>query len=192
MLELMANKMSVYFAENGLIDKGEKEVYSYLGQMLLLKVFNISLIFFIGFIMQRPIESMMAFLCMTEIRKYSGGYHADTPGKCMLITNGSIILLNLWIPLIPLSTVWWLAGMFFMSAVIIFLSPIEDVKRPLEESERIRFKNKTRNRIVCINIIVAVLWFFAPVLLKYLIYIIFSIYIIGLACVIGHFCSRTQ
>lgn len=74
------------------VEKKEKELYTY-GFFVLLSqgiYFLLSLTF--GFLLGIPFESAVFYIMFSKLRRYAGGFHASTESVCMFSTTLALFL----------------------------------------------------------------------------------------------------
>lgn len=103
---------------------------------------------FIGVIWQ----SIIFWLSLSILRRYAGGYHADTEKQCYIISFITVMLSILIIKLIKCSGIELIILQTVSSLIILFLAPVENVNHLLDVDERKIYGIRTR-------IILAVLYF---------------------------------
>lgn len=122
----------------GIISKDEEELYRY-GYLILFEWgLNLIIAGLIG-ILSKDLQTTLIFLLsVIPLRSYAGGYHASTPFRCAVISNGALILvigLSEWISSLHLS-VWT----FFLCELILMgyyfpHVPVGTLNKPLSNRE---------------------------------------------------------
>ena len=119
----------------------DEDIYSY-GMFMFLS-FSIFLLLtvFIGTFLNCLIESLVFYFSFQSLRKYCGGYHADTSVKCEIITTIICILSVLSIKAVKL---WEVVNPFFtiailFSVIIFILTPVDTYENPLSNQEKKSF-----------------------------------------------------
>lgn len=89
-------------------------------------------------------KGVVFWVSFCAIRRYAGGYHADTENRCLCISASAILLAFLtmkycmWGPVVLLV----LQGSCYV--IIMFLSPVSNKNRPLDELECKKFRRYAR------------------------------------------------
>lgn len=119
----------------------DEDIYSYGMFMFLSFSFFLLLTVIIGFFLNCLIESLVFYFSFQLLRKYCGGYHADTSVKCEIITTIvcllsvlSIKAVNLWKMVNP----FFIIAIFF-SVIIFILTPVDTYENPLSNQEKKSF-----------------------------------------------------
>lgn len=90
MINSLAEKLVKKLLSNGTIGADDEELYVY-GLFILLSqlmFFVITAVF--GLVLGCVLESIIFYISFQFIRKYAGGYHASTEGRCELMSTLSI------------------------------------------------------------------------------------------------------
>ena len=90
----MIGKLSVLLAKklvkNGNIQENEQEMYVYGFFMFLSHMFYLFVACIFGIVFNCFIESVIFYVLFQSIRRYAGGYHADTQNRCYVISTAII------------------------------------------------------------------------------------------------------
>lgn len=137
-------KWAHQLAMHNMIPAEDEALYSYgfrQGAVLLL---NIATMLCIGWRMDMVKESMTFMLTYLPLRRMAGGYHARTQLRCYLlgiVLTISVLLAVKWLPWkLPLCSVLLLVS----SGIIIWLAPVEDQNKPLDEVEKLKYGYRVR------------------------------------------------
>lgn len=144
------------------LNVSDEDIYSYGVFMFLSFLIFLLLTFIIGIILNCKIESLVFYFSFQLLRKYCGGYHADTSLKCEIITTIVCLLSVLSIKAVNLSQngnpVLIIAIIF--SAVIFILSPIDTYENPLSYKEKKSFGKIGRIILLVMLSIISVTFIF--------------------------------
>ena len=97
-----------------------------------------------GVILNVLFEGLLFWFSFCCIRKYAGGYHADTQVRCSLISGGIIIVVFMLLKFTPISMIVGILLQIGSYLVIVIFSPVENKNRKLNHNEKKRFRRKTR------------------------------------------------
>lgn len=155
----LIDKIGNRFVRDGIITEEDKELYTYGMQQGVLILLNIISAIIIGFIFNMVWQSVVFLLLYIPLRSYAGGYHARTQIRCYLVS-----LFIMIIALVGMRTIQWTSLTALISVIIsvsfiFLLTPVEDVNKPLEASERIIYRQKTR-RILLLEVLITLLFWF--------------------------------
>ena len=145
LIERMASKVVDYLVKKEMIEdeKEYKDFYQYGAEITISSLLNIALILLIGALSNHLVDSLIYLLLFVFLRRFTGGYHADTYYKCNIIgcVNFSLIILgkdlsvrflSSWLPPIAIGILSVLA--------LSLLCPIENENKPIEEDKKPIYK----------------------------------------------------
>ena len=139
-----------------LTDEEKREIIKY-GQERFKVIFLFFLyIMFIGIILDVFLEGMIFWISFCSIRRYAGGYHADTQRKCCIISGSAIILIFLFLKYIAenILIAGVLQGVGYV--VIMMLAPVDNKNRILNDVEKKDFQKKT---LVVATSLIIISWY---------------------------------
>lgn len=150
MFEKAAGCIIARSIQNGQIKASESEEYIYGLNLFLTSALNIVSMLVIGVLMRMPVQCI-AFCCIFRgLRKYTGGYHADSPYTCYVMTCMMHIAVLLFLRYVPYFR-WGMSAAVVLSVIgLMILSPIDAVTKLLDEDERRVFGRKARIFTVCV------------------------------------------
>lgn len=89
----------------------------------------------IGLLFGTVLQLVVFMVAYIPLRSYAGGYHARTPVRCYAVSVMMLIMVSIFTKYIAITN-WCCWILIIMSMVlIIFLSPIADKNKPLDEIE---------------------------------------------------------
>lgn len=103
-------------------------------------------------------ESIVFFLCFIGVRRYAGGYHADTQARCYVISFGITVSAFAIIKYVSISDFTFLILLHISLLVILFFSPVDCENRRLEFEEKERYGKRARIATLCVFLISVCLW----------------------------------
>lgn len=89
-------------------------------------------------------QSVIFWFCLSILRKYAGGYHADTENRCYVI---SFIVVAVSLMCVKQINVSWMLGIVLQTIsllVILVLAPVENKNHILDEDEKKQYATRTR------------------------------------------------
>lgn len=156
----IASKAVEYIDRKGYLENENNEVIVYGLFSVLSKLFYAILCITIGFAFQIGIESIVFYVSFLFIKKYSGGFHCSTEGRCIVVSSLSIIFsLTLIKLLISFQTNIHIM-IFFAFICVIYIatkSPVVAKEKPLNEDEMKKYKKYAVVRIFIIMTILIIL-----------------------------------
>lgn len=157
MIEKCANVIADWLISNKVVEKTDKELYSYAVYSVLLSLSPLTMAIGFGICMGCVGQSITIIIPFAIIRKFSGGYHTKHSWSCL--TWSSLLLLLCIIMSFCIKCGWKIALITVGAAVSLILnSPIDNVNRELGLEEYLRYK-KITTVLVTIFVFAAVLLF---------------------------------
>ena len=90
-MEKVSSKLIEFFVSNDLIKNEDKELYEYAVNIILSSLIHIATVMIIVLCFNLFIESLVFYFSFIAIRKFEGGYHANTPVRCYAFSVSSSI-----------------------------------------------------------------------------------------------------
>lgn len=140
-----------------------QEVFKYVFFIILnyILFFGYSLI--LGSLLGIPFQSIVFFASIVILRRYAGGYHADTETRCLIISTAyfsfGILLIKLMSEGIININFYYVATAIICAIIIIILCPCDSPEKPLEGSQRKTIKIKSIVLVVVFLALILFLWF---------------------------------
>lgn len=149
--EKWAHQLAMY----DMIPAEDEALYSYGFRQGAVFLLNIATMLCIGWRMGMVKESITFMLAYLPLRRMAGGYHARTQLRCYLlgiVLTVSVLLAVKWLPWnLPLYSVLLIVS----SGIIVWLAPVGDQNKPLDEVEKEMYGKKTRRILLLENIVFA-------------------------------------
>ena len=139
MLEYMSDKIARILVSQKIISDCDLDVYAYGLALLLSFFFNTVIMFIIGIITHRLVETILFLIVFVILRSFSGGYHADTFLKCMIITFSTYALV-ISLSAVKVSLIVYLAVLFAGFFIILVKAPIEHPNKEISACDKKRHK----------------------------------------------------
>lgn len=162
----MISRIADYLA-SAIVRKTEevqyREVYTYVLFLILnyILFFGYSLI--LGSLLGIPFQSIVFFLATAILRRYAGGYHADTETVCLIISalyfSSGIVFIKLISNGVIFLNIFYIVAATACSLIIIFLCPCDSPEKPLEENLRRTIKIKSIVLVIVYFALILCLWF---------------------------------
>lgn len=162
MLANLASIIADFFVQNSTIQSEEKEIYIYGCEAIFSSIINVFIVILCGLIMGEFWNAILFYVVFLAMRKYCGGYHADTHLKCGFIFAINTIVALFLIKNSHLINYSFLILSIFVSDIIIFwLTPMENKNKPLSQSETSRFRRISLFFTVGFTVIAVLLMYFS-------------------------------
>jgi accessory gene regulator B len=147
-MEKFCNNFASKIALELKLDKDRKEVIAYGTFAILQTVLAIVFVIVFGLIFHVAVEALIVSFTASILRKYSGGAHASSPSKCIVIGTiicvGQAIIIRVAISPFANTSLLLLIGaiIFMMSYYLIYkLAPVDSMSKPIRNKEK-RYRMK--------------------------------------------------
>ena len=137
----------------GLSESEINEVVEYgiwRGKIIVISAF---LVIALSAIMGILTKGIIFLICMCSLRRYAGGYHADTQSRCYVISFIVLILSLLWMKSVDNIGMNGITIQLFMLLILVFLAPVENKNRILDEAEKKKYGKKTRTTAIFLSLV---------------------------------------
>lgn len=158
----MKRKITEYLVEKLIeretIPQNEKDLYQYGLSEGITIIQNILYTLLIGIIFGNIIETI-TFLCFyILLRSFAGGYHAETEKNCFWYSILLVIVVEIIFTAMHYGqwNFFKLIVLTIASAIILCFSPLDNINKPISESEKRNFK-KIVYKVLLIGIIILLL-----------------------------------
>ncbi len=139
-----------------------REVYRYVFFIILNYVWFFVYSTILGALLGIPFQSIVFFISIAVLRRYAGGYHADTETACLIISSLYFGIGIVFIKLITAGTVelnlFFPVAVTVCSIIIALLCPCEAPEKPLEEKQLRVMKIKSIITVLVLLAVISVLW----------------------------------
>lgn len=164
MITRMSNKLSSFFAANGIIKEADTEVYEYSLEILFSTVINFAAVIIIAVLTKSILITSVYLLGFIPLRLIAGGFHADTHFKCFLVLMCTYSAFLAAVRFLPQA---WLFYSVILSVsvtiiLIFILAPVEDKNKPVSAEAKRSFKIKSRITVLIYAAVVILLLFRFP------------------------------
>ncbi len=150
----------------GSINSEERELYLYGIRQFINVLSNFLITVVIALWMDLFIESINLQISFLPLRIHAGGYHANTKIKCNLFSFSLVVLSLFLIKYIEWNYLFSLGMLVFAVGIIIAWAPLEDSNKPLDSTEIVVYRKRTRT-ILLLNILVVLISFFSNIVMIY-------------------------
>lgn len=139
------------------IQERDRELYTYALYNMVLLIIPLGLAVMFGWIIGNIRQAIVMIIPFMMLRKFSGGFHAKTPLRCMAISS---FLLFLCIKIIfELSCNWKLLIVTaIMGGSLIIFSPVDSQKRRLEKQRKEQYRKVVCEFVMFFLILIFILW----------------------------------
>ncbi len=154
MIKQLSYNITSFLVSEKIIESQEAEIYRYGLKRLFINGISILFVCFIAIIIHKWFESLFFFIGLMPIRAIAGGYHANTPRSCNLLSLTAYLCGLILIDFLFKNQSLCLFGIIsIMILLCIYIyAPVDHVNRKLTEAE-CRQGKKVALRIATIMII---------------------------------------
>lgn len=143
-LKQISKSLANNLLQSGIISLDDLELYDYGIQLILSILINFVTTILIGIFFDMILETFLFILIYIPLRTYAGGYHAKNHLKCYILSVVIIISYLLTIKYIYISCFISLLIIVVSSGIICILAPVENLNKPLIQSEQRRYGKISR------------------------------------------------
>lgn len=133
----LAQCIAEFLLKNEAIDGKKLDIYIYGFEVLISGLINILIGLFIGLLFSQVVECSIFLFVFITLRKYCGGYHADTYLKCNLIFTWNLVcvMIILEFPFIIPLYIFVIICILSLIAFTLY-SPIESIYKPITKEAK--------------------------------------------------------
>jgi accessory gene regulator B len=131
------------------VEEVDRELYIYGFFLLITRFFFFLVTVVFGFSLRIPCESVIFYIVFILLRSYAGGIHAKTEMACTIWTTLAMGTATVTIKVLKASSAKLPLCFLLCNVCLLAFSPLGNRGKPLDASERCRYRK------VCIGLIVA-------------------------------------
>ena len=143
----MREKLTDWLAAEGCIEESEKQAYGYAVASLGVVCLPVAAFLVIAAAANRVAESLVMLFVFMVLRRMSGGYHAETPRRCFLVSV-TVFCIGLAAANTITERFIWDAVILAASLELFLAGPLISAQRPLEQEEVLINQRKLKRQIV--------------------------------------------
>lgn len=133
-----------------IISAEEKMVVQYGLETLISNLLGFGVILFVGGCLGHMLCSFLLGLFIFPLRKYAGGFHANTRSNCIIISIGMLLLSLCIFTLKEWTVMGYVVITLVLFAVIFFMAPIDNFNKVLDDLEYQIYRKSSRY-ILCVE-----------------------------------------
>lgn len=156
-LNNMSGKIADWLIRQKVISTDERELYAYAVHCLLSLLYPIVFSVIIGAFFGMSMEAVAMIISFIAVRKFSGGYHADSFYKCLIISS-IVIVTMLQISKYINNNMFFNVIYITSSILLMIFSPIDSANKRLDNDDKRFCKKITILIVVVLFIIVELQW----------------------------------
>ncbi|MCL2578182.1 MAG: accessory gene regulator B family protein [Defluviitaleaceae bacterium] len=155
-------KITDFMERHGAFEADDKEIYFFGTQQGLIYVLNLATLIFVGIISGAFWQMLFFALAFIPLRSFAGGYHTSTQLKCYMSSTAMAVIVALATRLVVMNSLLISVMLLMFTAVIMFMSPVGNRNKPLDDLEVKVYRKKAR--IICVvEFLMAVMFLFIGV-----------------------------
>jgi len=146
MMHRISSLVSHWLIQNKVITKHDHELFSYAVYSLLWGLMPVLIMVFLGLLSGMLYESMVLIIPVILIRKFSGGYHLESPKHCLVLSILTLVLALGAVQIIIKAKckIFLTILVFWALLSICYHSPIDSDARKLSQIEKLVFRKIAR------------------------------------------------
>lgn len=146
------------------LDEDSEKIIVYGAINILQTTFSILWIVIVGFILRVLYEALIFSTAASILRKYSGGVHASSPNRCIIIgtalSSAAGLIVDKFSHNISLINTTAMS-IFFITAsfiIVILKAPVDNIRKPITDlNMKKRFKKNSIITLIVFSIVIAIL-----------------------------------
>ncbi|MFR6064855.1 MAG: accessory gene regulator ArgB-like protein [Eubacterium sp.] len=137
MIGKLSSKISDLLIRKSVIDSEDQELYVYGFFILLSQILYFIIAVIFGIIFNVLLQSVVFYIAFQFIRKYAGGYHASTEGRCEIMSTLSILacIVMIWLSRSYNFSLLLFCISLAAALIIALLCPLDAPEKPLSNKE---------------------------------------------------------
>ena len=145
MYKAISNNITELFIKHNLISDDKKEIYAYGFEIIISTIFYALIFIFSSLLTSTFWESIILFFGFHFIRKFCGGFHANTYLKCHFMTALTHFIAIGFILFFPskLQVVFSTVNLYTCGLLIIFFAPVDHKNKRFIKNEYRSFRKKS-------------------------------------------------
>ncbi len=144
-MKRLEERLICFLETNKAISEEDREIYAYALKSAGILGVNIMTSLLIGFWLKVPWYCLLLLAAIILLRSDAGGYHAQTAGRCYILSCMVLMAALLWIKAeIPFRTVMTVCAAVPFFLLIFRNAPLDSENKPLNAEEKKRIGKRAR------------------------------------------------
>ena len=139
MINHISKMITNFFLQQKSISEDEKEIYQYGVEITISSILNILLVLLLSMLFRSVLSGIVFLVCFIYVRRYTGGYHAETYFRCnsaLCITYIAVFIISKGV---HISNVVFLLIILIGLIIVIRYSPVNNTHKSLSGNEKKRY-----------------------------------------------------
>lgn len=186
MYEKLAKKTTTLLINKEIINLNDREIYEYSFEVIISDIMYLFIAITTALITNTMIEEFIFLIGFLSIRKYAGGFHANTYTMCHFLSWINQLAMIFLLNATPSEIVsYFIVGLSGISIVVVYIfAPIQNENREFSSEERNRFKINSRVSVIIV-ILLAYILYFTIFTYKYPYALILGVFSVSISLVAG-------
>ena len=157
--KLSVNITDSFIARN-VVGEDDREIYEYSLEVFLSDFVYFTVAALSAMFSGSVLQSLIFFSGFFLIRKYAGGFHADTYTRCHFLFWLNQVLMIIAVKEISPKIQCWLSILFAVLSFILVLlfAPVDNENKPFTNEEKRKFRNRSRITVIIELIVIMTLY----------------------------------
>lgn len=151
-MEKLSNILTDYLIQRNVISAEKSRIYLYGFQIGLEVSLNTIISIIIAVFCRMELETLVFFIVFALLRSYAGGLHLNTYIGCLICSCMSLLGLLLVVKYLNIDNSLAIGIVCISLLLIKFISPVQDINRPISSSEMQKFRKMLNYSIIKIVI----------------------------------------
>jgi len=158
MLDDIIDKNIIFLQNFGLKinSKQDKAVYKYGLQILYYYIIDLAVVFSLAYLFGRLYETMIMTFAFGLLQVFGGGYHAQTPLRCLITMVIGLAAGNILINIIGNYEIFMITSAIILSSIIFIIGPVKNKNHLVSKKVYKRSKFVSRSILLLIILMSAV------------------------------------
>lgn len=152
-MDVLVAKIIGNFVKKGIVKEIDASIYAFGLRQGMTITINILTIFVVGIILGELLNLIVFSVSYLMLRPYAGGYHAESEIGCYIFSTLMMVVVAIISKIISLNIITVVIMLVISNGILIYLAPVEDNRKPLDEMEVKVYREKLRTRLYIENLI---------------------------------------
>jgi accessory gene regulator B len=142
MIDNIIDKNIIFLQSHGvkINNDNDKAIYKYGLQILYYYIIDLSVIFSLATIFGKLYETAIMTFIFSLLQVFGGGYHAETPGRCLMTMIAGVIFGNILIELLANKIIFNILLTAVFSVFILILTPVTNKRHSI--CKKVKYQSK--------------------------------------------------
>ena len=192
MISKLAKNIAHFFVVQKIVEESREAIYAYGMELLLSDVLNTLIVLLIALISHTFPAVIIFTAVFMGLRKFVGGYHANSHLSCMFTLVAVILIFSYGICNVPEKYAWVVSiGFVIISIPVVFnLAPISHPNKPVSDEKKVKLKKHSRIFTLLLSTFAFLLIMFRLNTIS--LYVSSGIFLSALAAVMGKCLNRRR